>query len=349
MKKQLLKISASVVLLALCGMTFGQFVKPIKTLVIPGAGTMTIDGAATAAEKYCAAEATTVVDIPAGEVDNPADLSGSFQTCYDLKFLYVFASIKDDIAGNWDPKLGLDASWNYDNAEIFFDLDTNGTSATAYDSTCVQLRLARGTDTIFTGGAYNMHPSQRTDPLRAGKGNSVMVSGTDNWKFECKIPWGAICSPLDALGKNMDKYFVIGKGMQHAMDFAIGDNDKVPTGPGRDRQSTWDWEEDATGKKVMGTNYKTRNELGLVTFAKLISSVNYTTSGNSVVYPNPTTGLVTINNLDGATTVQVMNIAGQLVLTADVTNTNTVDMSQLENGIYFAVVNANVIKISLVK
>jgi hypothetical protein len=337
MKKQLLKISASAVLLALCGIAFGQFVQPVKSLSIPYAGNIIIDGIASATEKYCTAQPVTVVDIPTGEVDDPADLSGSFQVCYDTKFLYVFASIKDDQPGIWDPKLGLDASWNYDNAEIFFDLDTNGTFATAYDSTCVQLRIARGTDTIYTASDMPSHALPAKDPLRAGKGNIVMVNGSDYWKFEAKIPWGAVF-PANNTIKNIYKYTCI----PNAMDFSIGDNDKVPTGPGRDRQGTWDWEDIGNpAKPYIGTAFKNRTEMGIcyLSVEYCSSAINYTTKSNTVVFPNPTTGIVTISNLNGATSASIMGITGAVLMHVDLTNNNQIDMSQLKAGIYFLILD----------
>jgi hypothetical protein len=48
------------------------------------------------------------------------------------------------------------------------------------------------------------------------------------------------------------------------------------------------------------------------------------------LFPNPTTGVITITGPKGTTTVY--DILGQVVLT---TNTNSLDISQATNGIYF--------------
>ena len=48
------------------------------------------------------------------------------------------------------------------------------------------------------------------------------------------------------------------------------------------------------------------------------------------LYPNPTTGILTIAGVEGS--VSVYDIYGRLVLT---TNSNTLDISQSATGIYF--------------
>ena len=48
------------------------------------------------------------------------------------------------------------------------------------------------------------------------------------------------------------------------------------------------------------------------------------------IYPNPTTGILTIEEAEG--TVTVYDIYGRLALT---TNTNTLDISHAATGIYF--------------
>ncbi len=49
-----------------------------------------------------------------------------------------------------------------------------------------------------------------------------------------------------------------------------------------------------------------------------------------VIYPNPTTGILTIEGVEGI--ASVYDIYGRLVLT---TKTNTLDISQAARGIYF--------------
>lgn len=71
------------------------------------------------------------------------------------------------------------------------------------------------------------------------------------------------------------------------------------------------------------------------------------------IYPNPSTGIVNIEGIEGAN-VEVVNIMGQVVETIENANElNTVDMSNYSNGTYFVKViignNVTTTKINLIK
>ena len=70
--------------------------------------------------------------------------------------------------------------------------------------------------------------------------------------------------------------------------------------------------------------------------ASEVSSVTTTSEIN--IYPNPTTGLLNVINAENAT-INVYNTVGELVKT--VTNTNTVDLSDVQNGTYIVKVITN--------
>ncbi len=62
---------------------------------------------------------------------------------------------------------------------------------------------------------------------------------------------------------------------------------------------------------------------------------------NVVLYPNPTTGLLTVEQ-EGLISVEVYNLVGQCLLHEDVAESNaTLDMSSLQNGVYMVKVNTN--------
>ena len=62
---------------------------------------------------------------------------------------------------------------------------------------------------------------------------------------------------------------------------------------------------------------------------------------NVVLYPNPTTGLLTVEQ-EGLNSVEVYNLVGQCLLHEDVSESNaTLDMSSLQNGVYMVKVNTN--------
>jgi hypothetical protein len=52
------------------------------------------------------------------------------------------------------------------------------------------------------------------------------------------------------------------------------------------------------------------------------------------LYPNPVTNSITIENL-GKTTIKIINVIGQEILTKEIKNKDTIDISVFENGIYF--------------
>ena len=72
---------------------------------------------------------------------------------------------------------------------------------------------------------------------------------------------------------------------------------------------------------------------------EIATSVENTVANAEVnIYPNPTTGLVNVTNVENAT-INVYNTVGELVKT--VSNTNTVDLSDVQNGTYIVKVITN--------
>jgi hypothetical protein len=339
MKKQLLNICASAALLALVSSSFAQsWLQPVRTMVIPAAtGPVVKDNAGD--EEFYSDELTTIIFDPKADSGSTGgeDLTATFKVCYDAQFLYVATTIVDGFVapednGN-DPWVSMNPgdSWQYDNSEVFFDLDTNGVTPTGYDSTCVQLRINRGRDSLMTASA-NTHALPLIDPLRL----VAPYSDDAGWSYEAAIPWTAI-APMGSTAEDIAAY--LGTGMIHGFDISIGDADQTGgVHAARSRQAAWDVE-----PGYSESTYQTRTQFGVVTLQPV--GVNYTTASNLDVYPNPTTGVVTFKNLEGVTSVQVMNLAGQVVLTADLTN-NTLDMSQLESGIYFVAAGLNVVKVT---
>ena len=64
-----------------------------------------------------------------------------------------------------------------------------------------------------------------------------------------------------------------------------------------------------------------------------------------IVYPNPVSDIlnVQLSNIDANTTIQLINMNGQVVTAPIVllTSTATVDMSGIESGVYFLKVTSN--------
>jgi hypothetical protein len=326
-----------------------SWLAPIRNMAIPFAsGPVTLDGIA---EEFYSDEQTTTIYHPlidAGLLGD-ADLSAAFKVCFDSEFLYVLANITDgvedgpgnDANDSW-PGTDPNFSWAYDNSEIFFDLDTNGAayspSPTAYDSTCVQFRVIRGRDSLFTASA-NTHDLPKIDPstliYQANIGNNA-------WLYEVAIPWNTIAPKGSDADRIQD---FLAEGMVHGFDVSFGDADKIAgVHTSRDRQAAWDVE-----PGYIETTYNNRTQFGLVSLCYdcivvKMDETGYRNSGNLIVYPNPSSGLVTFENPESETTVKVMNITGQVLLLDKLKN-NTLDMSQFENGIYFISIDNHVLKL----
>jgi hypothetical protein len=333
MKKQLLKLSATVVLLALFSVNYAAHVLPIRTMVIPLAyDVVTIDGAAD--EAFWSAVQTTDAFNKTGCATYPdADLTVAFKVCYDAEYLYLWSEIKDD-TDNSTPDNGATNPWTFDNVEPFFDLDTNNSGVvTAYDSNTIQLRVNRGMDSVQTFGrttraAYQLY----------------WENTSDGWLFEVAIPWKAVLAPSEETADIMPFFDA---GMVSGFDMGGADSDAAPGTPDlRDCQTAWDNDDPSDDADRTEDNaWNNRSVFGFITFEPLGDAIDNTTTTSATVYPNPTSGLVTITNISGVTSVEVMNIAGQVVSTQKFDG--TVDMSQLESGIYFIKAGNNVVKVSV--
>ena len=65
------------------------------------------------------------------------------------------------------------------------------------------------------------------------------------------------------------------------------------------------------------------------------------------IYPNPTTGKITISGLDGvAVDVSVYSANGQLVMKRKITSDEEIDLSDMKRGLYMMKINDSVYKIS---
>ncbi len=73
---------------------------------------------------------------------------------------------------------------------------------------------------------------------------------------------------------------------------------------------------------------KMSNEIDVVT-----SSIKNTTNNPTTIYPNPTTGIAQISSQ--ATSIKVYSNIGQQVLELSLSNSNTINLANLENGIYY--------------
>lgn len=92
-------------------------------------------------------------------------------------------------------------------------------------------------------------------------------------------------------------------------------------------------------------NYPTVNDIT----ADCDASVDETLANAIEVYPNPTSGQISIVNAEGQNVV-VVNALGQVVATVENADENqTIDLSGLCNGTYFVKVGASVVKVNIIR
>ena len=82
-------------------------------------------------------------------------------------------------------------------------------------------------------------------------------------------------------------------------------------------------------------------------------SANQTVAANVNVYPNPSTGILNVNNVEGSS-IEILNIVGQTIaIVKNASEINTIDLSNQANGTYFVrVIKGNEVsttKINIVK
>jgi hypothetical protein len=204
-------------------------------------------------------------------------------------------------------------------------------SDASYDSTCVQFRLNRGRDTLRTASDINSHALAPFDSTRWLFEEN---QGT-NWVYETAISWLAILPKGNTLN-SIIPYFA--RDMRNGFQVTFGDADKV-AGNHVDRWRQMSWDLQSAGD----SGYNNRTHFGVVSMGQVgddchtwgeCDGIHNTATGKTKFYPNPTAGIVTIENLEGVTTVSVMNMAGIKVQTFNMINTNTLDLSQFPDGIY---------------
>jgi hypothetical protein len=314
MKKQLLCLVAAVAFTA----TYAAHIAPIRTMEIPFAATAPAQDADDAETVYSAVQSMDAFN-PVGSTGADADFTSTFKVCYDLNYLYFFGKCLDEY-NNSAPDWAAANQWTFDNLEVFMDLDTNGSgSASAYDTNTVQIRFNRGYDSVRDCGraAVQSYLYSHDSEL------------PDGWVVEVAIPWKFVLA-TGQLTEDISMYTAA--GMAHGFDVSGADSDT--DGPDfRDCQTGWDNDEPQDpADRTEDNAWNNRTVFGIVTFQDVVGINDFTSSTSSVAYPNPTTGIINLDNVD-ATSVQIMNLAGQEVMNVNVVD-NKVDISQLANGVY---------------
>lgn len=82
-----------------------------------------------------------------------------------------------------------------------------------------------------------------------------------------------------------------------------------------------------------------------IKISKVVSSVGIKTISSSEavsIFPNPTSGILNINSIDVASSIEIFNVIGEKVYSGNlVKGNNSIDLSVLSNGAYFVKMNSN--------
>ena len=238
-----LKTFLIVIILIKSSLTFSQLTEPIKTDSVkfaPSTKELVLDGIDN--EPYWSNERTVdVIYSQPADFGGDEDLSGTFKYFYSAYAFYFYGNIKDDIAHNYSDKAGC-CSWTFDNAELFFNIDTSGAHTNgSYAPDGVQLRFSRGgvlADDYIGFGNGEPHKTEGYDNPMLQYSQTETDSG---WTLEAEVPWKYIL-PSGAEPEDLHDY--INKFIGFDVSFADSDGTDSLSGQ-RDAQIAWD--EDGDG------------------------------------------------------------------------------------------------------
>jgi hypothetical protein len=335
MKKQLLNLSLIAGAIMLFASTaFATPAAPVKTADVPAITSVpVIDGLASETFWSPDQELTRFSEAE-NDWDGDADLSATFKFAWGWSYFYVFVNITDEVEHNWN---GADGnSYEFDNIELFFQLDTN-TVTTAYSDNTIQMRFNRG-DAGWQSSTF------RTDQT-VDNYISYWENTAGGWVLEAAVPWTNIL-PSGALPEELDDYLpLIG------FDLSIADSDGTdPLVGARSTGSQMAWDEDGEEGDITGGEedgaWNNTSVFGYVTLVgdPVESTGTPVAEAGINVYPNPALNTVTFSGIESGS-IAIYSITGSLVMEInDVTANTTVDISALSSGVYVARVGAEAVQ-----
>jgi len=326
MKKQLLNVCvAFAATMLFAGSVLAQHEAPNQTMDVPAvkAGdAIVIDG--TDDEDSWSADQAVLGKFNASGVTSDADFSAKMQLCWDANNLYMFVTITDDIETAY---AGTGDNYTFDAVEFFQDLDTlSPTPATgAYSGDETQGRFNRSWD-AYTGNAAR----------NAAVYEFAYISGGTGWTVEGKLPWVAFM-PEGSVPEDFNAW--VDKAL--GWDIQVADND----GAGRDGQFAWDPDNVVPGTEAGTTEdngWKDTRVFGIIHLLAAPDAVKPVENSVFGVYPNPATSEVNFTNLNGVTSIELVNLIGQIVKTVDVSAADlSLNVSDVASGNYIVKIITN--------
>jgi hypothetical protein len=255
--------------------------------------------------------------------DGEEDFSCTFQFAWSYTHFFVFVEVTDDIEHSWNGTSSN--SWEFDNIEFFFQLDTN-TRNTTYSENTIQIRFNRGT----AGWAF---------PGRAEPSDylTYWTNTEAGWLLEAGIPYTAAL-PEGTITEDMEGYLpLIG------FDLSVFDSDNsngIDSIGNTELQLVWDDDDLDPGTDVI--DELLFNNTALFGYASLVGipvSVNELSENdmkNVSIFPNPAGDRLYLSNDNSFSEVKIYSTTGELILSKALTG-SSFEISKLSPGIYIAI------------
>ncbi len=301
---------------------------------------ITVDGAVS----DWSAVPDTVLGVP-----NGTDFAVTLSMAWDNQNLYFLFQVEDDTAVVYKtPEASGIDSWNVDNIEIDIDADNSKLSGGNYDGVNdFHLRIFRDTLYEFSTGEWTntigvipeLGNFQVEDPpvskgvwgttyvdgLVGMGANMVTVETGTGYIYEMAFPFNEFIVNADASMDSTD----------FAVDSLIGlrimvkDNDKATNSV--DASVAWG-----------GTAWDDPSSWGTIILTDGMTDISEPEIAEIALYPNPVADVVTIEG-NGLGSVQVSNIAGNVVLVEELNGVSNadVDLSSLVSGFYIIQIEAD--------
>jgi hypothetical protein len=225
------------------------------------------------------------------------DLSCVFRTAWDMDYLYLYARILDDQDQSWTP--GQPDAFNYDNVEVYIDLDTFSTVTAYRNTSTTMLRFNRGVDDVQETGRASAGDFQYTwRNLYGGIG----------WQMEAAIPW--TCALATGLSSSDIEDYLPTIGL----DVIVNDLDAT-TISGRENitQAAWDIEY-SSGDPLEDLAMENTRVFGIANLSPYALEVSEGIREDFRIFPNPVADRLTIESDKVIRKLEILNPLGQSVM-----------------------------------
>jgi hypothetical protein len=311
-------------------LTFADAPSKFDTKAVKTTAAVKVDGILDDADWKTAKKVEIKQNFNGESTSGLPDCSAYFQTLWSDSGMFVAVSVNDDVKGVTKGSERYGPAWNQDLVEIYFDMNVGN--------------LKDGKGAKDAKGHY-----QESNANPAGADTTIKSSGTiiaihytgtaANYNKEVFFPWKNIA---DSAGKTFtDTSKTVG------FDIYVVDNDKDKADSiGKKYRNRIVWSNIGT----VNEDYSNLNDAGslkitgvpVIPVPPVVNVAAVKTSSSFEIYPNPASNYITLKTSNtAALPISISNISGQIVLSSTISNNQQLNISSLENGIYFVRVTNN--------